>query len=170
MACPPIWSGSDAGRSWQNPQWPRAAELELAAQLPPCPQAERGAVGGPVDVPVGEVGGDERAAEGDVDPLGEPLQRRRDLGEVVPRRVLVGGGGDAGGCLAAGAVPAAAQRARLPQVGAGRWQGGGEQVGAVDPGHACGVPCADAEGGPGGGPAGGADERGHRYSSRVWWQ
>src|SRR5690606_17180480 len=91
-------------------------------------------------------------------------------GEVVPRRVLVGGGGDAGGCLAAGAVAAAAQRARLPQVGAGRWQGGGEQVGAVDPGHAFGVPCADAEGGPGGGPAGGADERGHRCSSRVWWQ
>src|SRR5690606_19330637 len=63
-----------------------------------------------------------------------------------------------------------AQRARLPQVHSGRWQGGGEQVGAVDPGHAFGVPCADAEGGPGGGPAGGADERGHRYSFRVWWQ
>src|SRR5690606_40305371 len=43
-------------------------------------------VGGPVDVPAAQGRGDERPAEGDVDPLGEPLQRRRDFGEVMPDR------------------------------------------------------------------------------------
>src|SRR5690606_24982014 len=89
--------------------------------------------------------------------------------EVVPRRVLIGGGGDPGWLLTSGAVPAAAQRARLPQVHSGRWQGGGQQVSSIAPRGPRRLPSGEAPPCPRGGPSDAEDERRHqlylRYSS-----